>query len=81
MSLVVLVALLSCLDANPFTLTGEMRVPDAYVLPYKAAKIQFVNYLRKEESKEGADMEYVPMGLLQVGLFKSFGFRFHWQWR
>ncbi|MDD2331913.1 MAG: hypothetical protein PHI68_04580 [Candidatus Cloacimonetes bacterium] len=69
LSLVVLVALLSCLDANPFTLTGEMRVPDAYVLPYKAAKIQFVNYLRKEESKEDADMEYVPMGLLQVGLF------------
>ena len=69
LSFVVLAALLSCLDANVFTMTGEMRVPNAYVLPSKAAKIQFINYMRKEESRPGEDFEYVPMGMLQVGGF------------
>ncbi|MDZ4121721.1 MAG: hypothetical protein U1C33_04830, partial [Candidatus Cloacimonadaceae bacterium] len=67
-SLVVMVALLSCLDANPFSLTGELRVPDAYVLPNKAAKVQVTSYLRKEESVPGSDFEPAFFGMLQVGI-------------
>lgn len=68
LSLVVMVALLSCLDANPFTLVGELRVPDAYVLPNKAAKVQFTSYIRKEQSAPGTDFEPIFLGMLQVGI-------------
>ncbi len=68
LSLVALLALFSCLDANPFTLPGELRAPDAYILPNKAAKVQFTSYIRKEKSVSGSDFEAVFLGMLQVGI-------------
>ncbi len=68
LSLVAIVALFSCLEANAFTLVGEMRAPDAYILPNKAARIQVTGYMRKEQSNADADFEFVPSGMLQVGV-------------
>ncbi|PKN80993.1 MAG: hypothetical protein CVU48_00220 [Candidatus Cloacimonetes bacterium HGW-Cloacimonetes-1] len=68
LSLLAVIALFSCLEATPFTLTGELRVPDAYVLPNKAAKFQFNSYIRKEQSTPKTDFEFIPSGMLQVGI-------------
>ena len=68
LSLLAVIALFSCLEATPFTLTGELRVPDAYVLPNKAVKFQLNNYIRKESSVPGTDFEYKPSGMLQFGI-------------
>jgi len=67
LSLVVIVALFSCLEANPFTLPGEMRAPDAYILPHRAGKVQLTSYIRKETSKPNTDFEGKFFGLMQVG--------------
>lgn len=66
--LVVMAALFSGLNANPFTLTGELRAPDAYILPNLAAKVQLTSYLRKEESAPDTDFEASVFGMLQVGV-------------
>ncbi len=65
LSLLVLAAMLSVLDAAPFQTMGMLRTPDAYILPNKAAEIQFVNYLRKTRD---IDLHYVPYGMLSVGI-------------
>jgi hypothetical protein len=63
------------LNSVPYTTLGQLRVPDAYLLPHKAAEITFTNYLRREENSftENKDYEYVPMGMLNLGLFDRIG--------
>ncbi len=66
LSLLVLAAALGVVEAVPFQTIGMLRTPDAYVLPNKAAEAQFTSYLRK--IGEGADIEYIPIGMLNVGI-------------
>jgi len=63
---------ITTINAVPYTTMGYLRVPDAYVLPSKAAEITFTNYLRREHdifAGENAPYEYIPMGMLNLGLF------------
>jgi len=46
---------------------GMLRTPDAYVLPSKAAEVQFVYYMRKGKANDW-DLEHVPYGMLSVGI-------------
>jgi hypothetical protein len=67
--------MIASIEAVPFTTMGYLRVPDAYVLPNKAAEITFTNYLRREYNVShgpNAPYEYVPMGMLNIGLFNRF---------
>jgi hypothetical protein len=50
---------------------GQLRSPDAYVIPHKTAELVFTNYMRREANSftENKDYEYVPMGMVNVGLF------------
>ena len=68
LSLLAVIAVLGCLEATPFTLTGEMRVPDAYVLPSNAVKLQINNYIRKERSAPSTDFVYKPSFMVQGGV-------------
>ncbi len=67
LSVIVLVAVLSIADAAPFQTMGMLRTPDAYVLPSKAAEIQFVYYMRKGKANDW-ELEHVPYGMLSVGI-------------
>jgi hypothetical protein len=62
---------IASLNAVPYTTMGFVRTPDAYVLPHKAADITLTNYFRRENSSftGNASYEYVPMGMLNIGLF------------
>lgn len=59
----------------PYSTIGYLRAPDAYVLPHKAAEFTFTNYLRRVESDFVGlpDYEYIPMGMVNVGLFNRVG--------
>ncbi len=67
--------LLSSLFAVPYTTIGQLRVPDAYVLPHKSAELSFTNYLRREKSDfdDLPPYEYIPMGMVNIGLFDRIG--------
>lgn len=63
------------LFAVPYTTMGNLRVPDAYVLPHKSAEFTFTNYFRREASSftSNKPYEYVPMGMINIGLFDRIG--------
>jgi len=65
----------SALYSVPYSTIGHLRVPDAYVLPHKAAEFTYTNYLRRERSVFVGlpDYEYIPMGMVNVGLFNRAG--------
>lgn len=65
LSLLVLAAAISFVEAAPFQTMGMLRTPDAYILPHKAAEFQFVNYLRQTRD---TDLTYIPYGMVSGGL-------------
>jgi len=75
-----LLCLILCVFATatytvPYTTIGQLRAPDAYVLPHKAAEFTFTNYFRREASSftDNKPYEYVPMGMINIGLFNRVG--------
>jgi len=62
------------LFAVPYTTMGQLRAPDAYVLPHKSAELTFTNYFRRETDFVGlTTYKYVPMGMVNIGLFDRIG--------
>jgi len=66
LSLLVLAVALGVIEAVPFQTIGMLRTPDAYILPNRAAEAQFTSYMRR--IGEGADIEFIPIGMLNVGI-------------
>ncbi len=66
-SVIVLAVFIGALSAVPYTTMGMLRVPDAYVLPNKAAEFSFTNYFRQEKEESGK-YDYIPMGMINVGV-------------
>ncbi|MFO7660074.1 MAG: hypothetical protein R6V77_04105 [Candidatus Cloacimonadaceae bacterium] len=71
----ILFVIASAAYSVPYSTIGYLRAPDAYVLPHKAAEFTFTNYLRRVENDfvELPDYEYIPMGMVNVGLFNRVG--------
>ncbi len=63
------------LSAVPYTTIGQLRAPDAYVLPNKSVEFTFTNYFRRVRSSftENQDYHYYPMGMVNVGIFDRVG--------
>ena len=71
----VMFLLVISLYSVPYTTIGQLRAPDAYILPNKAVEFTFTNYLRREHSNftVNTDYQYIPMGMVNVGLFNRIG--------
>jgi hypothetical protein len=71
----VLLMLVTSAIAVPYTTIGRLRAPDAYVLPHKSAEFTYISYLRRERSEfeYNTDYEYIPCGLINIGLFDRVG--------
>ncbi len=63
------------LNSVPYTTIGQLRAPDAYVLPHKSAEFTFINYLRRDQSSftDNKNYQYYPMGMINIGLFDRLG--------
>jgi len=66
---------ISSMFSTPYTTIGQLRAPDAYVLPHKSAEFTFTSYLRRDRSDFVGlrDYEFVPSGLINIGLFDRVG--------
>jgi hypothetical protein len=72
---VLLLIMITSSVAVPYTTIGHLRVPNAYLLPHKSAEFTYVSYLRrvKNDFEELPDYEYIPCGLINIGLFDRVG--------
>jgi len=72
LSIVVLGALISMIEAAPFQTLGLLRTPDAYVLPHKSAELVLVGYYRDVTMPSYVDADkdkgFFPYGMIGVGL-------------
>lgn len=57
------------LHAFPFTNYGNVRVPDAYVMPHLMGKVSFNNYLYPQNDGKNDTYDYKWAGGLNIGLF------------
>ncbi|MDZ4182370.1 MAG: hypothetical protein U1B83_05795, partial [Candidatus Cloacimonadaceae bacterium] len=72
LSVIVLAAMLSMVEAAPFQTLGMLRTPDAYVLPHKAAELLLVGYYREVARPTTANDDqdgFVPYAMLGAGIF------------
>jgi hypothetical protein len=71
LSCIVLIIAFTAMYAVPYSTIGLLRVPDAYILPNKAAEITLTNYFRGFQDINYApnnDLKYVPMGKISIGI-------------
>jgi hypothetical protein len=65
---IVMIGMVGLLNAFPFANYGNVRVPDAYVMPHTMAKISLINYMGPENNQQDDDYEYVWGAALNIGL-------------
>jgi len=70
-SMILTLMIIGLLDSVPYTTMGQLRSPDAYVLPHKAAELTYTNYLRRKTDSftDLEQLEYIPMGMLNFGIY------------
>ncbi|MCB5260629.1 MAG: hypothetical protein LHW48_09215 [Candidatus Cloacimonetes bacterium] len=68
LSVIVIAAMFSLLQAAPFQTLGMLRTPDAYVLPHRAAEFMLAGYYRDVAEPVKYD-GFVPYMMAGVGLF------------
>lgn len=68
LSVIVIAAMFSLLQAAPFQTLGMLRTPDAYVLPHRAAEFMLAGYYRDVAKPVKYD-GFVPYMMAGVGLF------------
>lgn len=68
LSVIVIAAMFSLLQAVPFQTLGMLRTPDAYVLPHKAAELMLAGYYY-DVAKPVDDDDFAPYMMAGVGLF------------